>query len=916
MLLAAVALVAALLLPSLPGTSRRPRQLRLLAPRMTLHDPYQAEAVQGIVVPSSGSALEGASSLQFARYIWERAPCLREAIEVAERGDQLAAIAHYDALIRQSSTYLRPSARSEVRKALEVAFLAHLGQSRRSGEPYITHPVEVAAILGRTQMDRETVCAGLLHDTVEDTALSFEEIGAMFGPTVSKIVEGETKVSKLPKMVRAQMDLPTDVAMVMVPASDAARRADEQVENLRSMFVAMAEDWRIVVVKLADRLHNMRTLEHMPVEKRVRISRETLEIYAPLAHRLGMWSYKTELADLAFSHLFPREFAVLDATVNSRMRSYQNTLRSAKAQIEEALRADEWLHGRIRSVAVTGRTKSTYSTWKKMQRLEDGEHCGIERINDLVALRVVLSPENKAVDGIDDVQRLVGRWTSSAAPVNGSSSSAALSSLLSASSASSSASSAAAASAAAAAAAAAAGGEELSPFLKAQLEAEERALCYHVLGKVHGLWTPLPRTLKDYISSPKPNGYASLHTTVLVGTQTLEVQIRTLSMHRVAEHGAAAHWAYKDHGASLPWLQIIRQWHAQVDCAHEFVQLVRDELLGTRVFVFTRNGRILNLAKGATLADAAAQLGADAGMPGGAFRGRVGEVNGSPAPAGRELANGDIVSFEPPSAERRMLDASGYELTQLQTARRRQQQQPQPPSPPQMQPQPSPPQLQPQPPQPQLQAAEEVVADATDPDDEAPGWAVCAVCKPLPGDELAGTRAASRGGGGAGARTLHRRGCGCRELQKELELESNAAANAADADDDDDAVQRELSEALAELRETDAEGAAVGYEAQISVFCEDRRGMMMDVASVCTDVASNIVDVHSETRDGGGAAVFQFTVQLHDAAQLARLVGEMVGVPSVTRVVRSSMKELKRDRSTRAFWALAEPGEGTRSEAP
>ena len=132
------------------------------------------------------------------------------------------------------------------------------------------------------------VCAGLLHDTVEDTALSFEEIGAMFGPTVAKIVEGETKVSKLPKMVRAQMDLPTDVVF----SSDASWRADEQVENLRSMFIAMAEDWRVVAVKLADRLHNMRTLRHMPVEKRVRISRETLEIFVPLAHRLGMWSYR------------------------------------------------------------------------------------------------------------------------------------------------------------------------------------------------------------------------------------------------------------------------------------------------------------------------------------------------------------------------------------------------------------------------------------------------------------------------------------------------------------------------------------------------------------------------------------------------------------------------------------------------
>ena len=786
----------------------------------------------------------GGRSLVHGAKIAAGAPCLTHEVATFDIwADGTLLEAQHERL--RAITAYRPGGRcdSMMRLGLEVAFLAHLGQTRKSGEPYITHPVSVAAILADSKLDVESVVSGLLHDTVEDTVVDFGDIQRLFGNDVRKIVEGETKVSKLPKMVRSEL------------ASKQVRnmsldKQDEQMENLRSMFVAMAEDWRIVVVKLADRLHNMRTLEHMPPQKRISIARETLEIFAPLAHRLGMWSFRSELADLSLSYLFPTEFVELEKFIEAKRRDYQATLAAATEELDAGLANDPRLcdaaSGESR-ITVTGRTKNVHSTWKKLHRRgAEVSREELDQVLDLVALRIVVDTGEPG-DASD---------------------------------------------------------------------AEDASVCYHVLGRVHQFWTPLPRTLKDYISSPKPNGYASLHTTVLVGTQTLEVQIRTLSMHRVAEHGAAAHWAYKDHGASLPWLQIIRQWHAQVDCAHEFVQLVRDELLGTRVFVFTRNGRILNLAKGATLADAAAQLGTDAGMPGGAFRGRVGEVNGSPAPAGRELANGDIVSFEPPSAERRMLDASGYELTQLQTARRRQQQQPQPPSPPQMQPQPSPPQLQPQPPQPQLQAAEEVVADATDPDDEAPGWAVCAVCKPLPGDELAGTRAASRGGGGAGARTLHRRGCDCRELQKELELESNAAANAADADADDDAVQRELSEALAELRETDAEGAAVGYEAQISVFCEDRRGMMMDVASVCTDVASNIVDVHSETRDGGGAAVFQFTVQLHDAAQLARLVGEMVGVPSVTRVVRSSMKELKRDRSTRAFWALAEPGEGTRSEAP
>ena len=242
----------------------------------------------------------------------------------------------------------------------------------------------------------------------------------------------------------------------------------------------------------------------------------------------------------------------------------------ARTQLEEQLQADPWLQGRLRSVHVVGRTKSIYSTFKKMQR----HNCGIEKINDLVALRVVLNPEQESMQE----------------------------------------------------------GGEHSPE-------QDNALCYHVLGKVHSSYTPLPRTLKDYISSPKPNGYRSLHTTVLVGTQPLEIQIRTQAMHHIAEYGAAAHWAYKDSSASLPWLQIIREWQVQVDSAHEFMQLVRQELLGTRVFVFTRNGRILNLARGATLEDAAKHQSLSTAN-------HTPLLNGKAARYSQPLANGDIVSFE------------------------------------------------------------------------------------------------------------------------------------------------------------------------------------------------------------------------------------------------------------------------------
>ena len=220
-----------------------------------------------------GSATRRSSQPLWAEQIVETVPWLRERVESLSP-DEIATIAEHDMVLSPLTAYLRPSAQAQVRLALEVAFLTHRGQTRRSGEPYITHPVAVTIILAKTQMDKATLCAGLLHDTVEDTALTFDEVQSLFGPTVRKIVEGETKVSKLPKMVRAQIDEPAEVEL------DMRTKAEEQVENLRSMFIAMAEDWRIVVVKLADRLHNMRTLQYMPVEARAHRARDPRDLRA------------------------------------------------------------------------------------------------------------------------------------------------------------------------------------------------------------------------------------------------------------------------------------------------------------------------------------------------------------------------------------------------------------------------------------------------------------------------------------------------------------------------------------------------------------------------------------------------------------------------------------------------------------
>ncbi len=514
------------------------------------------------------------------------------------------------------------------------------------------------------------------------------------------------------------------------------------------------------MVKLADRLHNMRTLEFMPPKKRTRIARETLEIFAPLAHRLGIWTYKTELEDAAFRHLYPGEYLALDTAIKGRRKRCEAALESCRQQLEEMLYGDELVRGRARRIRVEGRTKSAYSTWKKMRR----QQCGLERVDDLVALRVILEADDTTESVEDDT-----------------------------------------------------------------------ALCYHVLGKVHGRWTPLPRTLKDYISSPKPNGYRSLHTTVLVGSQPLEVQIRTDDMHRVAELGAAAHWSYKDETASLPWLQIIGEWEAQVDSASVFMELVRNELLGSRVFVFAPQGRILNLAKGATLNDAVAHViqGGDWGIDvqGGALVNEVSEASSY------VLRNGDIISFA---------------------------------------------------------AQEELPLQEREP------WQLCSVCRPLPGDAVHGVAAqhSTRG-------TVHRANCDCEVLRRELERPGarfvDGAALAMN-DDDYDAVRQALGPSS---KVKDAfTGEVLGYDSSLVVFGRDRTRMLLDVSQAVSMV--NIVDVMSETRAPGGQAAFQYTVHVDDRDHLDRLFEAIREVPDVVRVVRGSMRLLKR-KGTHAFWAMALP---------
>lgn len=463
--------------------------------------------------------------------------------------------------LRPMISYLGTEQVAKIYDALRVAYRAHRGQMRKSGEPFIIHPVEVAMLLAGLKMDGPTVKAGLLHDTVEDTELTFELVEDMFGKVVRSIVEGETKVSKLPKIALSES------------------YADEQAENLRQMFVAMTEDYRIIIVKLADRLHNMRTLRYMKPEKQIKISRETLDIFAPLAHRMGIWQFKSELEDTAFMYLYPQEYKRLNRKLRQHQKNFQQALDKAQVMLLKRLNIDPTLKDQAADVQVSGRMKEIYSLWHKMET--KGER-NLDHILDVVALRVIITPKKKPEDDENDTDR--GVW-----------------------------------------------------------------LCYHVLGLVQHLdgFQPVPTRVKDYISFPKPNGYQSLHTALILNGQKIEVQIRTQMMHQVAEYGMASHWAYTDGKRSgnedlynTPWLASIKEWQNEKLNSRDFVDSVRSELLGKRVFVFLRNGKILNLARGSTALDAAFQIHTEVGLN---MHGV--EINGRRVPISYELQNGDVVSI-------------------------------------------------------------------------------------------------------------------------------------------------------------------------------------------------------------------------------------------------------------------------------
>ena len=425
---------------------------------------------------------------------------------------------------------------SQLEKAYVYSAKVHQGQMRLSGEPYLTHPLAVAGILAEMRLDPVTVAAGLLHDTVEDTFATDADIRTQFGDEIGDLVAGLTKLAKI----------------------EFQSREEAQAENFRKMLIAMSKDIRIILIKLADRLHNIRTLEYMKEDSRLRIARETLDIYAPLAHRLGIYWMKEELEDRAFRVLHPEVYAQIEERIAGTKKEREKYIGDVKSRLLSELQS-RGLH-----CEVTGRLKEAYSLYKKMQQ----QNLSIDQIYDLIAFRVI-------VDGTTTT-------------------------------------------------------------------------CYETLGIVHGLWKPVQGRFKDYIAMPKPNGYQSIHTTVIGPFgERMEVQIRTQEMHRVAELGIAAHWKYKGDGSTRPsdeqkfaWLRQLLEWQQQLKDPNEFLETVRVDLFSDEVYVFTPKGDVQALPAGATPIDFAYAVHSEVGNHCAGAK-----INGQLVPLRHKLANGDTIEI-------------------------------------------------------------------------------------------------------------------------------------------------------------------------------------------------------------------------------------------------------------------------------
>jgi guanosine-3',5'-bis(diphosphate) 3'-pyrophosphohydrolase len=437
-------------------------------------------------------------------------------------------------LTKAVSTY-RPNDDLEIiRRAYDFSLQNHTGQSRASGEPYVVHPLEVAMILADMKMDANAIAAGLLHDCVEDTSVTIVDVRKEFGEQVAHLVEGVTKISKI----------------------DFATREERQAENLRKMMLAMVDDVRVVLIKLADRLHNMRTLDALPPDRREKIARETLEIYGPIAHRLGMGKIRGELEDLAFRYVDPIAYQQVHDEVEQRRKKGEEFLQQIVGLIRDKLK-ENGIEARVES-----RIKRLFSIWQKLQR----QRISVDQTYDLFAIRIITSSVND---------------------------------------------------------------------------------CYAVLGMIHNQWRPVPGRIKDFIAMPRPNLYQSLHTTVIAENgNAFEVQIRTEDMHRMAEEGIAAHWKYKDGPISakdeqrLSWLRQLVEWQRDISDPDEFLTTLKVDLYPEEVYTFTPKGKVVSLPRDSTPIDFAYAVHTEVGHACVGAR-----VNGRMVPIRHKLRSGDIVEI-------------------------------------------------------------------------------------------------------------------------------------------------------------------------------------------------------------------------------------------------------------------------------
>ena len=460
----------------------------------------------------------------------------------------------FETLLEKVRSYSPEADLELLRRAYVFSALEHKGQVRHSGEPYLVHPLEVADLLADMKLDVVAVAAGLLHDVVEDTLTTPERIAELFGSEIAHVVEGVTKIGA-------------------IPFSSSEER---QAENFRKMLLAMVDDIRVILVKLADRLHNMRTLHHLPEERRVKIAQETLDIYAPIANRLGMSKVKNELEELSFKYLEPKAYEGLRTKVEAKRKAAEavadDLTRTLAAKLEEA---------QIPIIRLDGRIKRLYSIHLKLKR----QKIDLERVYDFVAVRVI-------TQSVKD--------------------------------------------------------------------------CYAALGIIHQTWSPVPGRIKDFIAMPRPNGYQSLHTSVISEHGfPFEVQIRTEEMHRRAEEGIAAHWKYKEGRIGdqrderyFQWMRQLLEVQQEVRDPQEFLQNLKIDLYPEEVYIFTPKGEVRSLPRGATAVDFAYSIHTDVGNQCVGAR-----INGKMVPLRSRLQNGDIVEIVTQSGHKPSRDWLGFVAT-------------------------------------------------------------------------------------------------------------------------------------------------------------------------------------------------------------------------------------------------------------